>query len=108
MTVVQGALASEARLRWLHERLIADGAVTIGAAAAALGVSEMTIRRDLAELEERGTARPVRAAGRPAVGPQPFAERRDTAPAVRSHASRRSSHGSCPSPARSRSTRRPR
>lgn len=83
MTVVQGALASEARFRWLHERLAADGAVTIGAAADALGVSEMTIRRDLAELEARGTARRVRGGAR-AVGPQTFAERCHLAPRAKS------------------------
>jgi DeoR family fructose operon transcriptional repressor len=51
-----------------------DGAVSIADAARALGVSEMTIRRDLLELEERGTARRVRG-GAVAVGPQTFAER---------------------------------
>jgi DeoR family fructose operon transcriptional repressor len=52
--------------------------VTIAAAAAALAVSEMTIRRDLAELEERGAARRVRGGAR-AVGPQPFATRHGVA-----------------------------
>ena len=57
--IVQGTLASEERLRWLSDKLTVDGTVTIAYAAGALGVSEMTIRRDLAELEGRGTARRV-------------------------------------------------
>jgi DeoR family fructose operon transcriptional repressor len=78
VTALEGSLASEQRLQWLSERLTADGSVTIATAAAALGVSEMTIRRDLAELEHRGTARRVRGGAR-AIGPQTFAERRHTA-----------------------------
>jgi DeoR family fructose operon transcriptional repressor len=72
------SIASEDRLQWLAEQLGTDGAVTIAGAADALGVSEMTIRRDLAELEDRGIARRVRGGAR-AVGPVPFAQRRDTA-----------------------------
>jgi DeoR family transcriptional regulator, fructose operon transcriptional repressor len=71
-------LAAEDRLQWLDQRLSADGHVTIADAAAALDVSDMTIRRDLAELEDRGVARRVRGGAR-AVGPQPFAERRNAA-----------------------------
>ena len=78
MSAVSGTLASDERLRWLTERLASDGAVTLADAAETLGVSEMTIRRDLDELEERGTARRVRGGAR-AIGPQPFAERRQTA-----------------------------
>ena len=78
MSIVQGTLASEERLRWLSERLAHDGAVSIADAAQALGVSEMTIRRDLAELEERGTARRVRGGAR-ALGPRPFESRHHTA-----------------------------
>jgi DeoR family fructose operon transcriptional repressor len=77
-SILQGTLASEERLRWLSERLTADGSVTIAAAADALRVSDMTIRRDLAELEVRGTARRVRGGAR-ALGPQSFAERRQRA-----------------------------
>lgn len=78
MTTLQGTLASDARLEWLADRLAREGTVTIAQAADALAVSEMTIRRDLTELEERGTARRVRGGAR-AVGPQTFAERRGTA-----------------------------
>ncbi|HEY1830289.1 MAG TPA: DeoR/GlpR family DNA-binding transcription regulator [Acidimicrobiales bacterium] len=78
MTNVLGTLASEERLRWLAERLAADGSVTITGAADALAVSPMTIRRDLAELEAQGTVRRVRG-GAKAIGPEPFALRRRTA-----------------------------
>lgn len=78
MTAPHGTLASETRQRWLLDRLASDGAVTITAAAAALGVSEMTVRRDLAELEARGVARRVRG-GATAVGPQPYSARHQRA-----------------------------
>jgi DeoR family fructose operon transcriptional repressor len=70
-------IAVEDRLRRLTERLQSAGAVSIPEAAADLGVSEMTIRRDLAELEERGAARRVRGGAVP-IGPQTFAERHRT------------------------------
>jgi DeoR family fructose operon transcriptional repressor len=74
---MQGNLAAEERLRWLTARLEDDGALHIAQAASALGVSEMTIRRDLAELEERGTVRRVRGGAVP-LGPQTFAQRHRT------------------------------
>jgi DeoR family fructose operon transcriptional repressor len=73
MTTVPG-VAVEERLRRLTAQLEAAGAVSIPEAATELGVSEMTIRRDLAELEERGAARRVRGGAVP-IGPQTFAER---------------------------------
>lgn len=78
MTTVQGTLAAEDRLTWLRERLSADGSVSINDAATALGVSEMTIRRDLIELEDQGLARRVRGGARP-VGPESFTQRRQIA-----------------------------
>ena len=75
---VHGTIASEARLQWLGDQVRTDGFVAVGAAAEALGVSEMTIRRDLEELEQRGTARRVRGGAR-ATGPQSFATRRNKA-----------------------------
>jgi DeoR family transcriptional regulator, fructose operon transcriptional repressor len=83
MTTVEGTLAADRRLRWLNERLANDGSVTIAEAAVALAVSEMTIRRDLAELEERGTARRVRGGAR-ALGPRTFAERHQTSTRAKS------------------------
>lgn len=71
---LHGNLATEERLGHLLSRLKAAGRVEIAAAAADLGVSEMTIRRDLKELEERGEARRVRGGALPA-GPMPFAAR---------------------------------
>ena len=78
MTVARGSFAGSERLEWLSERLDREGAVTISDAADVLAVSEMTIRRDLDELESRGTARRVRG-GAKAVGPATFAERHDLA-----------------------------
>jgi DeoR family transcriptional regulator, fructose operon transcriptional repressor len=77
MSIVQGTLASEERLQWLSQQLAEHGAVSIAEAADVLGVSEMTIRRALTELEERGTARRVRGGAR-ALGPRPFEERSHT------------------------------
>ncbi|MDG2025955.1 MAG: DeoR/GlpR family DNA-binding transcription regulator [Acidimicrobiales bacterium] len=70
-------------MRWLGTRLSSDGEVRIVEAADTLGVSEMTIRRDLTEMEERGSARRVRGGAR-AVGPQPFAERHGVAARAKS------------------------
>jgi DeoR family fructose operon transcriptional repressor len=72
---MQGTMAAEDRLLRLERQLVEDGSVSIVEAAVELGVSEMTIRRDLAELEGRGTAKRVRG-GAKAVGPQTFSERR--------------------------------
>ncbi len=72
--MVESSLAAEERWRWLADQLATEGAVSIADAATQLSVSEMTIRRDLAELEDRGTARRVRGGAR-SVRPQPFAER---------------------------------
>src|SRR3974390_2325450 len=76
MTTLPG-VAGEERLRRLTEQMRAAGSVSIPEAATELGVSEMTIRRDLAELEERGAARRVRGGAVPR-GPQTFAERHQT------------------------------
>jgi DeoR family fructose operon transcriptional repressor len=73
MSAVQG-VAVEERLRRLTARLQASGSVSIPEAAVELNVSQMTIRRDLAELEERGAARRVRGGAVP-IGPQTFEER---------------------------------
>lgn len=62
------------RLRRIEQRIADDGSVRIDELASSLGVSEMTIRRDLDELESLGVARRVRG-GAVAVGPEPFAER---------------------------------
>lgn len=74
---VTSNLATEERLTWLGTQLDTHGTVRIGPAAQHLGVSEMTIRRDLLELEGLGVARRVRG-GAVAVGPVSFEGRRQT------------------------------
>lgn len=71
---VSSNLATEDRIGWIRARLDADGSVRLVDAAEALGVSEMTIRRDLLELEALGLARRVRG-GAVSVGPEPIADR---------------------------------
>ena len=74
---VTSNLATEERLSWLATQLRKDGTMRIATAAEKLGVSEMTIRRDLLELEGLGIARRVRG-GAVAVGPVSFEGRRQT------------------------------
>lgn len=62
------------RLRSIENLLRSSGAVRMADLALEFGVSEMTIRRDLDELEALGMARRVRG-GAAAVGPEPFSER---------------------------------
>jgi DeoR family transcriptional regulator, fructose operon transcriptional repressor len=73
----QANLATEERLERLMHVLATEGSVVIATSALDLDVSEMTIRRDLIELEERGVARRVRG-GAMALGPQTFAERKQS------------------------------
>ncbi len=54
------SLAAEERRTWLLQELQASRAVSLADAAASLGVSEMTVRRDLSSLEKSGVARRVR------------------------------------------------
>jgi DeoR family fructose operon transcriptional repressor len=69
-----GNLAGEERLEWLRQRLEAEGSVQLRDAAGELGVSEMTVRRDLQELEGLGVVRRVRG-GAVATAPSSFGER---------------------------------
>jgi DeoR family fructose operon transcriptional repressor len=64
----------EERLGEVRDLISEKGAVRIDQLAADFGVSEMTIRRDLDELEALGVARRVRG-GAIALGPEPFAQR---------------------------------
>jgi len=61
-------------MTFLRHALDTSGSVRITDAAKELGVSDMTVRRDLLELEAMGVARRVRG-GAVAVGPVVFAER---------------------------------
>src|SRR5699024_2847653 len=54
------SLAAEERRTWLLQELQASRAVSLVDAATNLGVSEMTVRRDLSNLEKSGVARRVR------------------------------------------------
>lgn len=64
----------EERLGEVRNLIAERGTVRIDELAADFGVSEMTIRRDLDELETLGVARRVRG-GAIALGPEPFAQR---------------------------------
>ena len=67
-------MSPEQRLLDLRRLIVERGGVRIIDLAIEFGVSEMTIRRDLAELEALGAARRVRG-GAVALGPEPFVQR---------------------------------
>ncbi len=69
------SVRGEQRRTLLTEMLERDGSVALAAAAAELDVSEMTIRRDLADLEAAGLARRVRGGATRVVGPRSFRDR---------------------------------
>lgn len=71
------------RVEAIRDRLERDGRVRIGALAADLGVSDMTIRRDLDLLAEQGVVRRVRG-GAVAIGPQRFPDRTREHPRAKS------------------------
>lgn len=65
----------EHRRRRLIDLLERDGGIRHESAAAELGVSAMTIRRDLVEMEAAGLVRRVRGGAVAPFGPRPFRER---------------------------------
>ncbi|GAB3601506.1 DeoR/GlpR family DNA-binding transcription regulator [Microbacterium tumbae] len=65
------SLAAEERWSWLLAQLQESKAISLSDAAQALDVSEMTVRRDLTAMEERGIARRVRG-GAVYAGPVSF------------------------------------
>jgi DeoR family transcriptional regulator, fructose operon transcriptional repressor len=77
-----GTVKAQERRTAILSGLNRDGAVQLDRVAADLGVSAMTIRRDLDELESEGLLRRVRGGAVLFAGPQPFGERQ----AVRSRA----------------------
>lgn len=77
--VVSSNLATEERLGWVRGQLDEHGSVRIGPAAKSLGVSEMTVRRLLLELESLGMARRVRG-GAVAILPVAFQGRHGMQP----------------------------
>lgn len=71
-----GSPESEERRKLLLASLERESVIRLADAAEALGVSPMTIRRDLAELEGEGLLRRVRGGAISVIGPRPFGERR--------------------------------
>jgi DeoR family fructose operon transcriptional repressor len=71
---VEGNALPHLRLESIQERLRKGGHVRIDELAAEFAVSEMTIRRDLDELQLQGVARRIRG-GAMAVGPEKFEAR---------------------------------
>lgn len=69
------SLSAESRRTQLREHLAKDGALDLAIAADECGVSEMTIRRDLNELEREGLLKRVRG-GAIAVPPELFERRK--------------------------------
>jgi DeoR family transcriptional regulator, fructose operon transcriptional repressor len=76
-----GSLDAELRRQRLAGIVQRDGALDLERAAAELGVSAMTVRRDLAELETAGLVRRVRGGAVPA--PRGFEERMATGAAAK-------------------------
>jgi DeoR/GlpR family transcriptional regulator of sugar metabolism len=68
------SLAAEERRTWLLERLRDSKRLSLGEAATTLGVSEMTVRRDLDSLERAGSVKRVRG-GAVYSGPVSFENR---------------------------------
>lgn len=73
--VIGSSLSSQERRQRLLAMLDSDGEIRIDESAEALGVSTMTIRRDLGELETEGLLRRVRGGAVPAVFAQPYERR---------------------------------
>jgi DeoR family fructose operon transcriptional repressor len=69
---------AESRRERLLEILSADGIIRLDEAAERLGVSAMTVRRDLADLETDGQLRRVRGGAVPSLRPRSFVERMST------------------------------
>lgn len=69
---------AESRRERLLAILTADGIIRLDAAAESLGVSAMTVRRDLADLETDGRLRRVRGGAVPSLKPRSFLDRMST------------------------------
>jgi DeoR family fructose operon transcriptional repressor len=72
------SFGAEGRRESLLETLRTTGGIRLELAAEQLGVSVMTIRRDLDELDAEGLLRRVRGGAVPALDARPFSERRGT------------------------------
>lgn len=73
-----GTLGAEERRAHLSAILERDGSIRLEDAAAELDVSSMTVRRDLADLEQAGVLRRVRGGAIPTLRPRTFTERSAT------------------------------
>ncbi|HXH36375.1 MAG TPA: DeoR/GlpR family DNA-binding transcription regulator [Plantibacter sp.] len=73
-----GTLGAEERRARLTAILERDGSIRLEDAAAELDVSSMTVRRDLADLEQAGVVRRVRGGAIPTLRPRTFTERSAT------------------------------
>jgi len=82
-------LLGEERRARLLEILSRDGALRLDPVAEQLGVSVMTVRRDLDDLEAEGLARRVRGGAVAPVLPRPFGERMSTRSAAKSAIARK-------------------
>ena len=71
-----GSTESEERRKQLLASLEYENVIRLTEAAETLGVSAMTIRRDLADLEAEGLLRRVRGGAISVIGPRPYEERR--------------------------------
>jgi DeoR family fructose operon transcriptional repressor len=71
-----GTTESEERRKLLLGALERENVIRLVDAAEELGVSAMTVRRDLADLEAEGLLRRVRGGAISVIGPRPFGERR--------------------------------
>lgn len=71
-----GSVHAQERKAAILSALERDGSLPLDAAAAQLGVSAMTVRRDFDDLEAEGLLRRVRGGAVATTGPQPFGERR--------------------------------
>jgi DeoR family fructose operon transcriptional repressor len=80
--VMSSNIATEERLSWLAAHLEKHGSIQLGEASESLGVSEMTIRRDLVNLEGMGIARRVRG-GAVAAGHVDFQARKSVRAAAK-------------------------
>jgi DeoR family fructose operon transcriptional repressor len=73
-----GTLGAEERRTRLTAILERDGSIRLDDAAVELDVSSMTVRRDLADLEQLGLVRRVRGGAIPTLRPRTFTERSAT------------------------------
>ena len=86
------ACLTEERRQAILERLRRDGKVVAAELSSSLAVSPDTVRRDLRELAEAGLLRRVHGGALPAaVGAQPYAVRREQAPAAKAAIARATS-----------------